>query len=134
MESGSRSRILGDVVLKKLDGRNWEVYQPLEYRVGGPESNEVIVVPKGFITDLASVPRVFWVIYPPDGTYTNAAVVHDFLYSVVGVRGRYTRKQCDNIFLEAMKVVGVPAWRRWILYSAVRIGGSIAWRASLKKL
>ncbi len=38
-----------------------------------------IVVEKGFITDFASVPRIFWSIFPPFGVYTKSAVLHDRL-------------------------------------------------------
>ena len=35
---------------------------------------------------------------------------------------RYTRAEADAVFREAMEVVGVPAWRRAVLYHAVRMG------------
>jgi len=41
-----------------------------------------ITVPAGFDTDYASIPRIFWPIYPPDGEYAPAAILHDFLYHV----------------------------------------------------
>ena len=37
-------------------------------------------VPIGFVTDLASIPRIFWSILRPDGAYTYPAIVHDYLY------------------------------------------------------
>src|SRR5688500_10887432 len=58
---------------------------PREGVVSGPfefysSSKGRIVVEEGFDTDYASVPRIFWPIYPPDGEYTEGAVVHDYLY------------------------------------------------------
>src|SRR5256885_9984018 len=43
---------------------------------------EPVEVPKGFVTDLASVPRIFWSYLRPDGNYAYAAIIHDYLYWV----------------------------------------------------
>ncbi len=108
-----------------LDGINWEVREPFEYRVGSEDSNEVIRIPKGFITDGASIPKIFWsIIGGPWGKYGYAAVVHDYLYHTK----KYTRKKSDQIFLEAMKVLGVSWWKRRIMYQAVRWAGWIPWK------
>ena len=37
-------------------------------------------IPAGFVTDLASIPRVFWQVLPRDGEYAYAAIIHDYLY------------------------------------------------------
>lgn len=90
-----------------------------------------IEVPAGFDTDYASVPRLFWSLYPPDGSYTPAAVIHDALYFYQakgeGAPRWITRAEADRVFLEAMTALGVPALRRRLLYSAVRVGGWVAW-------
>ena len=82
-----------------------------------------IVVPVGFVTDLASIPRIFWAIWPPAGQYSPAAIVHDYLY----FKKRLTRKESDKVFLEAMKRLCVPWHRRTLLYMGVRAGGWLAW-------
>lgn len=78
-----------------------------------------IVVPKGFETDFASVPRLPLAFWLTGDTAHQAAVVHDFLY----VKGTGTKEEADSIFLEAMKVIGVPLWRRQLMYAAVRLFG-----------
>jgi hypothetical protein len=83
----------------------------------------LVYVPKNFVTDGASIPRVFWSILSPFGAYFPAALVHDFLYS--SKNDEFTRDEADGIFLEAMKDCGVPWHRRTIIYSAVRCAG---WR------
>lgn len=40
---------------------------------------------------------------------------------------RYSRAEADAVFREAMSVVGVPAWRRTVMYRAVRMGGGGGW-------
>ena len=44
----------------------WALQRPHEYQTG-PDPEELILVPAGFVTDLASVPRIVWSFYPPDG-------------------------------------------------------------------
>ena len=104
---------------------NWSVLTPFTYFVGHEDSNERIDIPAGFVTDGASVPQPFWSIIPPWGQYGQAAVVHDFLCEhlftkVSGVPTKITRKRADQIFLEAMEVLQVPAWKRLSMYAAVR--------------
>ena len=41
---------------------------------------EQIVIPKGFRTDLASVPRVFHSVINTYGDFIIAAIIHDWLY------------------------------------------------------
>ena len=97
------------------------------YEVGQPGSGEVIDVPGGFVTDFASVPWGLWNLEPPLGDGGKAAVVHDYLYATKGLGGRYTRAQADGIFRQALGVLGVPAWKRTLLWAAVRLGGAGGW-------
>jgi hypothetical protein len=114
--------------------------EPLEYHVGSAESAEVITVPAGFETDFASIPWGLWNLFPPLGPWARPAIIHDFLYATKGrgdYAGRrwitnpwgYQRDEADAIFREAMSVVEppVPAWRREVMYRAVRLGGSGGW-------
>lgn len=101
---------------------------PLEYRVGSADSDEVIVVPAWYETDFASIPWGVRNLFPPLGIWARPAIIHDWLYDQGGI-GRYDRKRCDEIFREAMEVVGVPAWRRAVMYRAVRLGGASGFRA-----
>lgn len=66
------------------------------------------------ITDLASVPRIFWTLLPPDGKYAKAAIIHDYLYD----NALRTKKEADLIFLDR-----VPRWKRTVMYQAVRMFG-----------
>lgn len=40
-----------------------------------------VTVPIHFKTDFASTPRFLWAFFPPYGKYTEAAVLHDYLYA-----------------------------------------------------
>lgn len=109
------------LILKKKEKREWEVIQDFTYEVGELGSGEAITVPCGFITDLASVPRIFWMLFPPDGTYSQACVLHDWLcYNKGHVERYYDYIQASRIFLEAMEVLKVSRINRNIIYHAVR--------------
>jgi len=112
-------QFLTKIVVEKKEDRLWKLYRELKYQTFA----DVITVPAGFITDFASVPRLFWSILPPDGRYTGSAIIHDFLYAVQD----RSRKEADSIFLEAMKALGVPWWKRRTMWLAVRFGGWIPW-------
>lgn len=86
-----------------------------------------IVVRQGFITDLASIPRIVRSLIPQIGRHRGAAVVHDWLYHKAHDH-TYTRLQCDRIFLEAMKASGVRFVQRQIMFAAVRLGGWVFFR------
>ena len=102
----------------------YEVPESFEYHIGYEDSDEVVKVPKGFITDGASIPKFAWsIIGSPMGKYSAAAVVHDFLYHTK----KYTRRKSDAIFLEAMKVLGVPWWKRKVMWLSVRLVAWISW-------
>ena len=105
--------ILGDPV-------NWLVAQDFSYLT---TAGELIMIPAGLKTDLASTPRIVWNLYPPFGLYTGAAIVHDDLYT----KGTFERSKCDAILLEAMEAEGVSWISRHIIYRAVRMFGWYAW-------
>lgn len=88
-----------------------------------------ITVERGFDTDYASIPRPFWAIYPPDGSYTEAAVIHDWLYWYQPME----RSEADTVFLEGMEELGVPWARRQLIYRSVRLGGWMAWNSNRRK-
>ena len=111
------------VVSPLSDGKKWCLVVPFEYHVGELGSGEVIEVAKFFITDFASIPRLFWSILPPWGRYGKATIIHDYCYKT----RQYDRLRCDEIFLEAMEVLGVKPWKRRVIYRAVRLFGGFAY-------
>jgi hypothetical protein len=108
-----------------LDWRSWRLESPLTYEVGALGSGKIVTAPVGFVTDGASVPRVFWSALPAWGRYSRAAVIHDYLCTCINARDPHplapTRKVADGIFREAMKVCGVSALLRFVMWVAVRI-------------
>lgn len=124
-------RYVDDLILRRLLRGNGKLFViDREYKVffcvdGAPTH---IYVPAGVETDLASIPTVVprWIAQQVDAGL-EAAIVHDWLYLTQG-DGRFTREQSDEIFLAALETAGVPAWRRTLMFQAVRKFGGAAWR------
>lgn len=118
--SAFRSRLIADID----GGLPYTLQAPLIY--DSALLDRTFIVPTGFMTDLASVPRILWNVLPPMGEYSDAAVIHDALYQHgYGLR----RGQADSVLREAMECCGVGRWTRWTIYAGVRLGGWLRWNA-----
>lgn len=111
------------LIVEVLDNGNlYKLKEEFEYYRTNSKAS-IIKVPKGFETNFASIPRLFWGIYPPTGggtsktKYGKASVLHDFLYD----QGIHDRKTCDKIFLEAMEAMNVGKFTRYLFYYCVRL-------------
>lgn len=103
----------------------WSVTKPFIYYLGELGSGRYVVIPVGYITDGASVPKIFRNLLPCWGIYGPAAVVHDRLCETLevfvdGVPVKITRAQADEIFKEAMEALKTPTWKVNLMYGAVR--------------
>ena len=110
------------LIMEAVDG-GWQLTQPFIYR--SELLNCDIEVPTGYVTDLASVPRLFRFIVPvANAKNRRAAVVHDYLCT--NPEGIVKdQKQADQVFREALGVVGVGRFRSAALYYPVRTFQSI---------
>lgn len=108
------------------DDGKFMVLAEFVYHVGGLDT--LIKVPRGFVTDFASVPKIFHPILPKVGRHGKAAVLHDWLYHLVR-KGTLARVVADAMFLDAMLTLKIPTWKNRALFYGVRLGG---W-ASVKK-
>jgi hypothetical protein len=115
------SRFLTPLRAEK-SGSVWTILQPLIY--SSDVAQRVFVVPEGFTSDFASVPRIPLAFLLTGDSCHEAAVVHDFLYA----RGVVGRDVADAVFREAAGVSGEPGWKSWLMWAGVRLGGWIAWR------
>lgn len=114
-----KGRFNTELDLRYLDGREWSVLRAFVYE---SDTAGLILVPAGFVTDFASIPRFFWRLLPPTGQYGKAAVIHDYLY--VTATMPVTRAEADAVFLEAMTDLGVPVVTRRLMWAAVRAFGA----------
>ncbi|MFT7645893.1 MAG: hypothetical protein ACI8Y4_000626 [Candidatus Poriferisodalaceae bacterium] len=79
-------------------------------------------------TDLASVPSIVRWFANTYGAYTPAALIHDWLIEESSERGAgtdapsaVTNEQADRYFRYMLSAVGVPVFKRWIMWSAVAL-------------
>lgn len=122
----------------RLREGEWRLEAPFRCEVGGSR----LEVPDGFRFDLASVPRVFWVLVAPFELSLAAPLVHDFLYRWAGVLPRgsvvpwrsFSRAEADRAFCRLMARQGVAGWRLATAYLAVRLAGFLAWRRGGRRL
>jgi hypothetical protein len=105
---------------EQIAKRTWRLLDDLVY--------EDITVPKGFITNYASIEVFhnvflfpFFALFAGYGNY--ASTVHDYLYTTRSV----SRKAADDIFYDALRAEGVARWRAWLMWAGVRIGGAEAY-------
>lgn len=111
---------------------NYEVAEDYSYQYGPNK----ITIPKGFVYDRASIPRVFWVLIDKDSLSNVAPLFHDFLYRnggkleqrLVAPYRTFSRDDTDELFLELMTKCGVAEWRREAAYQAVRSFSGSFWK------
>lgn len=108
-------------VIPDPKNENWTLVEDMVYSVGS--TGETIIVPKGFVTDFASIPRTLWTLFAPHGQYSRAAVIHDYLYWSQGC----TRDQADRLMVIAMKESQVGSFDEHAIYAAVHAFGEGAW-------
>jgi hypothetical protein len=102
------------VIPERTGGRIYALAEDLHYRTDICPPWD-IVVPTGYCSDGASVPRFFWRFFPPSGQYTGAAIVHDYLCDTHLV----SSKNAALIFDEAMRDLNVPGPARFAMFRAV---------------
>ena len=91
------------------------------------DNGDLITVPKGYQTNGADIPRLFWRLYPPySPEYMPAVVIHDFLCD----RAIETAKDkkdlqdlflyADNAFREILEKLNIKQSKVKTFYNAVR--------------
>ena len=88
-----------------------------------------IVIPVGYKTDFASVPRMLRGIVQPGGNHNLATLIHDWLYD----NQLYSRKFADQEMLYWLKMIGCSKIKAYTMYYAVRLGGRSWWNSPSKQ-
>jgi WD40 repeat protein len=100
--------------------------KPIQWMPNKEQDLPQVKVPKGFVTDLASIPQVFWSLLRPDGEYTYPAIINDYLYWTQTI----PKEKADLIFRLAMEDFNINTTTALIIYNAVSSGGGSAWRSN----
>src|SRR4051812_21103720 len=100
-----------NIDVRQIGDSDWELLAPITYR----GNTQTFQVEPGFLTDFASVPKPLVGLFPRYGKYTKAAILHDFLWRTHAVE----KVDANGIFRRAMRELGVPTIRRWMMWAAV---------------
>ena len=116
---------------KGLFGRaQHRVVRPLIYR--SDLLGTTIIIPRGFVTDFSSVPRLGLAYSLFGDTGHASATVHDYacrngyLKHLAGGQVKVPRPMADQVFKEALEAEGVEGWRIPFMFAGVRIGDYIS--------
>jgi len=101
-------------------GRVFRLTESFSFHYDGPDGLEIYTVPKGFVTNFASIPKFLWSIYGPIGTATKGSVIHDYLYTTAEV----PRLKADQIFKEGIITIDGGTSKANVFFSAVRLFGA----------
>ena len=80
-------------------------------------------IPKGFTTDFASVPQIFWGLLPAHCNAAMPSVIHDYTCQFAIL----PRPQCDAVFLELLKTSGMKKWQYNLMFMYVRVFGWVTY-------
>ena len=74
-----------------------------------------LLIPKGYFTNGANIPRLLWRLIPPnDPMIFPGVVIHDFLCD------RHEYKKADTYFEEILIASVIPTWKRKMVISGVK--------------
>lgn len=79
----------------------------------------ILEAPTGFRTNFVTGRKLLVVRRVVQDKMNPAAVIHDLAYET----GCLPRELADDVFYEAMIVLGVARWRAWAAWCAVRVFG-----------
>jgi hypothetical protein len=104
--------------VKHIDGKQWQVRQPLLWT----GSRQVIIIRAGFETDFASIPIVLRWVLDNAGANSEAAVLHDAVWreSKRGPDARIDPADADGMFRRALRETGATALTRGLMWVGVR--------------
>lgn len=130
MKSASLRAPVGALNVSRFVERIWFLTEPIGWKPDNPDQVDYkpITVPAGFVTDFASIPRIFWSLLPPDGKYVYPAIIHDYMY---WVQDR-SKSEADEILKIGMEEFDVSWIDRIAIYNAVKKFGGKAWEENAR--
>jgi hypothetical protein len=121
--------------------RQWELVNNWQFKLA---SGEQILIPKGFIFDGASIPRIFWAILSPVGLLLIPGLIHDYgykydqlwevddNYNISAFRVKAGRNFWDKMFKDVGNQVNGFSLVDTIAWLGVSLGGHFAWKKHRK--
>lgn len=121
------SAFLSPLRMETIGEREWLLTDDLVFF--SAKYRGVVIAPRGFQTNLASIPRLLWTVFPKVGRQDRAAVIHDAGYGHAlvtqnGDRIHAVKHVSDDLFYEGMRSDGVNGLSAQVMYRAVVLCGS----------
>lgn len=107
----------------------WYIVEPIHFKTSWGQE---FIIPSNFITDLSTVPKWAWGIFPPFGDFLFASIIHDYLYITKPCDKAtadkemliWSKKLNNNTFLQRFDNV--------VRYLCVKYLGSKVWKRGIK--
>ena len=96
----------------------WELIKPILHYT---KEGELLYIPKGFVTDFATVPPALRWFFPPLADDKLAFIVHDYLYTIG--RTEEDRREADLEMQHVQRSLGASVLRYTLMFWGVRIFG-----------
>jgi len=97
-----------DIQIQPLRNNRYKILKDIKYKD--------IIVPKGYMTNGANIPRIFWSIFPPNKSdYMPAVIIHDYLTDMKEYQ------KADQYFKDIMREIRINKTIITIFYYGVRI-------------
>lgn len=114
--------IVQSYVYSNKSQKYWKIQQPITVTLS---NGKTINIPKGFVYDMSTVPKLLWSFVRPFNDGLFGYLVHDVLY-VQRVSGM-TRAQCDKEMLFWTNLTNDNKFDNYLRYLFVRAFGWLWW-------
>lgn len=119
-----------DVVIKPLANRRYQLINPI--KVGDK------IIPAGYTTNGANIPRMFWwLIEPNQSDIMPAIILHDYLCDVADgtvSASPITFKEADIALKNNLVKLNQPKWKINLIYAGVRVYHYVRYESWLSKI
>lgn len=108
----------------------WLLKKAFTFYIDHVDSNRIVRVPRGFLSDGTTIPAWVRVLVPVMGRHSQAVFLHDYLcetYKVLRLTNGLPemedidRDEVDRIFYQALEVSDIPKWR----ITLIRLGTTV---------
>lgn len=109
---------------KKYDGETYVLLTPISINV----NDTTVTIPRGFVTDLGSIPRIFRGLVDNDDKSTLGFIVHDWVGKKGSLPKGFNRHAADRLLFHVSRLCGQNIYRAAMTYLGTRVGGLFYYR------
>lgn len=123
-ETTPKQIVYKDLTSKEFDIR-FELTHDVIVKWGELENLKTVTIPKGFYTNFASVPVIFRNFIPNVSLNNDVTLWHDYMYW--NVNHPVSRSEADRVLKDASRLKGIPTFKAYLMWVAVRLFASKYW-------